>query len=473
VTRRNTGHDARESGLLNRLGPASSSGETAREAAYRRGHRPASPAAEARRREQRARNLKIAAAVLVLVVLVGVVAGYAWWRGKAAWFEQRSRATNSAVSGLLTKPRTPGKPFFMVLMGEDKRPGEQVGNADTLMVAYVDPPKKHVALMSIPRDTRVQIPGHGTQKINAAALIGGAPLVIKTVKSFTGLPISHYAIIDFNGFKELVDAIGGVTVNVPVRITDAKAAGHMPGGLIEPGVQKLDGIHALTFVRSRHFADGDFTRIKDQQLFLKALAQQTMQVGNVVNAPKIADAVISNVVSDMKADELMDLAGDFRGMGSGGVEGATVPGEPKYIGGISYIIPDKVKLAAMVARVQAGQSLVQTSTVAPTATTVLPSGVTVTVRNGSGMTGLGAQCTGFLKAAGFRVTPATTAPAVYGTTIIVFKTDATQPKATLVHDRLAFGNVVQTQSLYQFKTDVLIVVGKDWKTHFPNGPGKP
>jgi LCP family protein required for cell wall assembly len=117
-------------------------------------------------------------------------------------------------------------------------------------VARIDPKNKKIAMISIPRDSRVQIPGKRINKINAAAVYGGPSLVIKTVKELTGLPISHYANLKFNGFRDVVDAIGGVWIDVPKDIYDTQASAYgKKYASVKKGYQKLDGRHALTFVR--------------------------------------------------------------------------------------------------------------------------------------------------------------------------------------------------------------------------------
>jgi LCP family protein required for cell wall assembly len=405
----------------------------------------------------------VLAAFVAIALVAAAVGGYAWVAGRIRDFDAKNRAVSDQIGDILTPRKEPGAPFYMVLIGEDKRPGERRSHSDTLMVVYVDPPEKRATVLSIPRDTRVAIPGHGTNKINTAALLGGPSLTIQTVKQLTGLPISHYVSVDFQGFKDLVDAVGGITVDVPQRIEDSKAADHnWRAKVVEQGPQKLDGAHALTFVRSRQFVDGDLTRIKDQQIFLKALGEQTMRVGNVVNAPKIVDAVTRNVTTDMSADEIVGLAADFRGMGAGSVESTTIPGTPKYIGGVSYVIPDTVKLAELVRKVESGESIAAlpaTSTAAPNA--VAPSSVTVAVRNGSGRSGRGASLSTLLKKSGFQV-PETgnAARSDVRITQVVYRSD--RAKAMLVRNQLGQGEVVPSAGAYQFDTDVLVVVGRDW-----------
>lgn len=455
---------------IDRLEPVSASGETLRDAARRQREVRRSPAESARRRQSTKRAALGCLGLLVLLLLVGAVVAYAWYSSVNKRMADKGEQKNPGLAAIIRKeaPRPPGDPFYMVIMGEDKRPEELRARSDTLMIAYVDPPRKRVSVLSIPRDTRVSIPGHGKLKINSAMQLGGATLVIQTVKGLTGLPISHYMEVDFNGFKDLVDAIGGVKVNVPHRISDGKAADHDGAAkLINKGEQWLDGRHALTFVRSRQFADGDFTRIKDQQIFLKALAKQTFQAGQIAHAPKIVNAIVNNVTTDLSVPQLLNLAGDFKGMAEGGMSTAMAPGEPKYIGGVSYVIPDVPEWQALVQKMESGESLEATTASATAGLPVVAaSTVTVTVRNGGGQAGLAKEVSDLLQKDGFKVTEVgNTARPVYDHTLIVFK--SSDVKAKLIHDTLGFGTVVKTSSLYQFKTDVLIIVGKDWRTQFP------
>ena len=150
-----------------------------------------------------------------------------------------------------------------------------------------------------------------------------------------------------------------------------------------------------------------------------------------------------------------------------------LPGTPKYIGLISYVIPDKAGIDELVQRIQAGLPLEATATPASIASqpaTTTPSQITVDVRNGAGTAGLAGEVSTALKKAGYRVTAVgNTARPVYGTTLIVFKSDATAPKAQMIQNSLGFGGIVQTKTLYTFSTQILVIVGKDWRKHFPNG----
>jgi len=358
------------------------------------------------------------------------------------------------------KPQTKDAPFYMIIMGVDNREGETLARSDTLIVARVDPPREKVTLISIPRDTRVRIPGHGTQKINAANALGGPALVIETMQEFTGLPISHYVEIDFNGFKDVVDALGGVTVEVPEKIQDPKAGNYDPAAYtIYPGEQKLNGAQALTLVRSRNYPQGDLQRIQNQQLFIRALLKQTLQVANAFRLPGIVDAVASNVTTDLRVNQLLSLANQMKSMGGEGLEAATMPGEPKYVGGASYVIADEEAFDEMIARVEQGLPAVAAASAADGKP--VPASTSVTIRNGAGIAGVALDASNRLNRAGFDVGEVGNMNQfVYKETLVVYK--KSEEAGSLVADALGKGKVVPSRGMYSFDTDVLLVVGKDW-----------
>ena len=192
------------------------------------------------------------------------------------------------------KPAEPMKPFTLLLLGADYRKGETAYRTDTIILAKIDPQQKKIWMLSIPRDTKVLVPKHGYQKINNAHALGGPELTIKTVEQFTGVPINHYMEVNFQGFQGAVDALGGIWVNVPKAINDKKAASqsvHQRAAKIPAGYQLLDGEHALTFVRSRDYADADISRMKSQQVFFKALADQMAKSPNVTKMMRAINAV--------------------------------------------------------------------------------------------------------------------------------------------------------------------------------------
>ena len=422
------------------------------------------------------RILVVVAAVTALLLVVAGVAAAVYVSGVNKSLADKVLKVDPKAVAQLTLPKSNADPFYILVMGADTRPKDQsVARSDTMMLARVDPKQKRIALISIPRDTRVQIPGGSVSKINSALEVGGPSLAIKTVKQLTGLPIAHFIVIDFNGFKDVVDAIGGIWVNVPTRINDLEAAAWVRRAAVIPaGYQKLDGKHALTFVRTRHgYVSGDYQRMLNQQQFVKALAKQTLQIQNVLRVTQIVQAGVKNVTTDMTVQDFLGLAGDFVGAPANRVETATMPSHPQYIGGVAYVILDRPAMRTMLDRFAAGQPLSTKAGAASAASTgragvVQPAQVTLTVHNGSGGKGVAAHAAAVMSKAGYVVKQTgNAARMVYDQTLVIYKSD--QAKAEAVTNTLGFGVVVPSKGLYAFSTDVLLVVGKDW--HDPSGAG--
>ncbi|PKQ09997.1 MAG: hypothetical protein CVT69_02005 [Actinobacteria bacterium HGW-Actinobacteria-9] len=444
---------------IERLEPASTSAETPAELTRRRQR---AEFGERQRRGMRRRRTAIGCAgAFGVFLLVAVLAVFAYWRSIDARLDDGVMSDAKAVTALETEtPVKKGDPFYMVIMGVDNREGETRARSDTLIVAYVDPLRNKVTLISIPRDTRVKIPEHGTNKINAANALGGPALVIETVKELTGLPISHYLEVDFMGFKDIVDALGGITVNVPQKIQDPKAGNYdYTAYTLYAGEQKLNGAQSLTFVRSRQFPEGDLQRIRNQQLFIRALLKETLKVANALKLPKIVSAVADNVSTDMSVTELLRLANDMRDMTDSGLEAVTMPGAPKTIGGVSYVVADDEAFAAMVERVRSGQP----AAAPETSEDVVPTTVSVTVRNGAGIDGVATDAARSIRGAGFSVEDiGNTNQFAYTQTLVIYKTTEHKAEAEAVLAMLKTGKLVASRGMYAFATDVLVIVGEDW-----------
>jgi len=424
-------------------------------------------------RERRRESLKRIAIGTAIALVIAAVGGVVWAWGFMRSFEKTVQANavkqDARLAEVLTKPK-PREPFTVLLLGDDRRPGEEVSRADTIIVARVDPVQRRVWLISIPRDTKVKIPGHGTDKINATTFYGGPSLAVETVEEFLGITINHYMQVNFLGFQEVVDGIGGVWVDVDVEIDDRKAASHSPGFRakhIEPGYQLLDGEHALTFVRSRDFPDADFTRMKHQQQFFKALADQATKIDNVLKIPGLVSGIASHMSTDMSAKQIIDMAIALKDAGSEAVQTATVLGEWRA----PYVVPDEEHKRELIEAMLAGRSFDETPTVDPAA--IDPASVSVSVRNGAGVSGVAGEAAGVLRAAGFSVREVGNANQfVYDRTLIVYKDQ--KERAEFVRAALPKGDLVASRGMYSFTTDVLVVVGKDWAAPSTSGalPGQ-
>ncbi|WP_412161310.1 LCP family protein [Curtobacterium flaccumfaciens] len=206
---------------------------------------------------------------------------------------------------------------------EGARP-ELGGRSDTLMLVHVPADRQHVYLMSIMRDSWVEVPGHGRAKINAAYSWGGVPLTVQTVEQLLDVRVDHVAEIDFAGFADMTDALGGVTVDSPRAFS---ARGHD----FTAGANRLDGAAALAFVRERHaFADADHTRVRNQQAFMRGVVDGLLSRGTVTNPGRIQDFVAATsdhlaVDAGLSSSRLVELGWSLRAARADDLVTFTVP----------------------------------------------------------------------------------------------------------------------------------------------------
>ncbi len=245
----------------------------------------------------------------------------------------------------------PDEPVNILLMGTDQDPDGDSKRSDSIMLVRVNPQGECLSILSIPRDLLVDIPGVGQDKINAAYAIGGVPLAIETVRDFTGLPIHHFVLVDYDGFRQAVDAVGGVYVDVDRRYFNdnsnaAWGEAYEPIDL-QPGYQKLNGADALSYVRYRH-EDSDFVRIKRQQYFLRDAKAQALHWGNFTKIPELADVFASNTTSDISRSEILSLTKFILSVDRNHIFQAQAPIDES--GGMgSYLLPSEDQLPQVIA----------------------------------------------------------------------------------------------------------------------------
>ena len=276
-------------------------------------------------------------------VLLGVIFIFVLAAAAGAFFAQSSllsRPDRGHKEELLTAT---DKATIMI-MGVDEREGD-VGRSDTLMVATIDPIKNEASLLSIPRDTRVAIPRNGYDKINAAYAYGGEKLTQRTVEDFLGVRIDHYVIINTHAFQKIVDAIGGIDINVEKRMY-YEDPWDDDGGLIidlRPGMQHMDGKTAVTYVRYRD-EEGDIGRVKRQQKFMRACVDAVTTPAILPRLPGIISSVIDSVKTDLSVRQMLEFIGTLKESQAKGLRTEMVPGRPLYIDEVSYWIPDMAQL---------------------------------------------------------------------------------------------------------------------------------
>ncbi len=237
-----------------------------------------------------------------------------------------------------------------MIMGVDKRV-DDVGRSDTLMVLTYDQNQKKASLLSLPRDTLVNIEKHDYDKINHAYAYGGHELTKKTVENFLNVPINYYVLIDIHAFEKIIDAIGGIDIDVEKRMY-YEDPWDDDGGLIidlQPGKQHMDGKTAIQYVRYRD-GEGDIGRINRQQKFMKALLAELISPSTLPKLPEIIRNVSSAIQTDMPLDKMLGLVSNLQTIQQNGLQSGMVPGKPAYIKDISYWIPDIAQTRNLIAQ---------------------------------------------------------------------------------------------------------------------------
>jgi LCP family protein required for cell wall assembly len=363
---------------------------------------------------RRNRRRLVVISLAVVFALVVSTAGYARWR--------LGQIASVTVPGLHATEA--GKPFNVLVVGSDSRAntGGQFGNVtgernDVTIVVHVEPASRKVSMLSIPRDLLVPIADLGRQdKINAA-FAGGPGRVAKTIEQNFGIPVNHYLLVDFNGFRSIVDALGGIRVDFPFPSRDMDNLGHNLSGLDirRAGCQRLNGTQALSLARSRDFSylkdgrwrwdpNGDLGRVRRQQAFLQGVLKKGLSEGltNPLKANSFIGAVVGDLTKDkgLRISDIVSTAARFRSFSPSALQTYTVPTQPLWVGK-SYRgeLLRQADAQAVVAKFLGRPE--------PSATTRPQAGVTVStlihVRNAVGVEGLAQRARDQLLHAGFRV----------------------------------------------------------------------
>lgn len=260
------------------------------------------------KKKRTARNVLLGVVAVFLVVAVGAGV-YAFNLSNS--FNSKSQKIEQAFPDDAGRPaKVQEGATNLLLLGSDSR-AAALGSAeagdssdqrsDTMMWVHIPADRKNIYMMSIMRDTWVEIPGHGEAKMNSAMALGGIPLVVQTLEGMFDTRLDHVAVIDFEGFKAMTDALGGVNVNVPMAFNTNEFS-------FAEGKQQLTGEQALAFVRERKaFSDGDYQRVKNQQVFLKALMTKFLTAETLTNPGKIS-SLVDNVSPYISTDESLDAA---------------------------------------------------------------------------------------------------------------------------------------------------------------------
>jgi LCP family protein required for cell wall assembly len=300
------------------------------------------------------RRIGLTIGLLAILLVVWLVASYLAFRSGVGEANDRLpqgvEAALATQDGLLTS-----NPTLILLLGTD---GDRTAaradarRSDTILLVRTDPERHRLAYLSIPRDLLVEIPGLGSNKINASFQLGGPALAMRTVRLLTGLQPNHVAIVDFADFRTVIDELGGITIDVPKPIlsnrfdcpysTQARCQ-EWQGWRFEPGEQEMDGRRALIYSRVRENrldpAENDLSRGGRQQEVVEALTNEVVSASTFLRLPFVGDDIVKPLTTDLSAGELMQLGWvRFRANESRSLH-CRLGGELSFVGGQSVIIP--------------------------------------------------------------------------------------------------------------------------------------
>jgi len=321
---------------------------------------------------------------------------------------------------------------------------ENHGRADTIVFLSISPKTKDALILSIPRDTRVEIPGRGMDKINHAYAFGGEKLLSKTVSQFLDEPLHFYAVVDFEGFVSIIDELGGVEIDIEKEMHYVDKAGGVDINLY-PGKQIVNGEKALQYIRFRHDRLGDLGRIKRQQKLAMALINKMMNFDSIRKIPHISEELKGYIETNIKVQDAVALANLFKGLNQEKFKLETIRSKPVYIEGVSYLEPDVKEVQQRVKSLIYGKN----------------SGVKVEVLNGNAMSGIAHRIAKDLELQGFEILNIDNADNFnYEKTKIIIYSD----KVNLDNEfKQLFKDfeIVKRYQTQQEGPDLVIILGKD------------
>ncbi len=434
-----------------------------------------------RKRRKRQALIKV---LIALLLVGGLVVGILnldvvkIWAGKH-YFRMRWKETAlteeqaPGVGERIKKWIDPSKNLNVLFIGIDRGsvPGEEgYTRSDVMILVSVNVEKKKAVLVSIPRDTRVTIPGYGTEKINAAHSLKGPAGAIDVVEEISGLQINGYAEVDFEAFKNIVDAVGGVVLHLDYPILDPKV------GTLPKGDVYLNGESALILVRSRNLPRGDLDRIENQKKFLSAMMKKVVEVKDLQSLLRILDAAVRYLDTTLEPDLIFTLAEALQGMQVEDVEFVTLPGDDPVpaAGQPWYYILDQQETARIFRNIELYCSSMtpeeqlavneQKGTNIPESE-VERSGVDLAVLNGVRWEGMASKVAERLKDSGYSdITVGNTVNPYQATTVYYSPGHEAEARAVArdLNPNAAYVIEEDEDVAITYDADVILVIGKDY-----------
>ena len=297
------------------------------------------------------KRVLIVVAIVLLIVIIAAVA-FAIYLNSLNSSMSYSNEEQKKLEAVTTTNSNQDDPFYMLVLGSDARDSDSGSRTDVMILLRVDPKSGAITMVSIPRDTKIEIEGQGTQKINAAYAYGGSAGAVSAVSKFAGVPISRCAVIHFDELKQLVDDLGGIWVDVPV--SNDQTGSSNTGATLKAGYQLLDGEQALNLARERYgYTRGDFQRADNQKLIATAIIKKVLEQP-ATQLPATIQKLASCVTVNYSVSDIVSLAQKLQKIGVK-FYSATVPSTTETIDGVSYTITVEDKWNEMMELVKQGK----------------------------------------------------------------------------------------------------------------------
>ncbi len=369
-----------------------------------------------------------------------------------------------------------------LLMGIDLRPGERgAARTDTMIVVTIDPVSKNVGMLSFPRDLWVTVPGYGENRINTAYFTGeadkypggGPALAERTIQYNFGIPINYYVVINFVGFRKMVDTLGGLTIDVPQEIYDSAFPDDTYGYrtlYIKAGVQHMSGDLALAYARTRH-QDTDFGRMKRQQQVLMAIKQQALTASTVTKIPALWAGREDMVSTDLTLDKIAQFAQLAKDIKSDNITSRVID-ESMALGittpqGAMVLWPDRDKIRAVIAELfkepEAVAVEVKPQQPSEQIQKLASEAAKIEISNGTPSDGLATRVADWLKSQGFNVVLVDNADRKdYANTVVVESSTKSYTKDRLLNIFHVAADKVRKSPNSKSEIDLRIIIGKDF-----------
>lgn len=349
-------------------------------------------------KRKKSKSLKIVIILFSFIILLGIL-GYFYLLG----FTNNSRLGEGKIN---TKKAEAGEPVNILVMGVDiGDPGSKEASdpkrTDTMLVINYNPKTKNINMVSVPRDTRVTMNGKKI-KINSAHAINGVNGSIAAVENLLGIEINKYAKIDYEGFRKVIDAIGGVEMDITRNMNYDDPSQNLHIHFQKGTTVHLDGKKAEEFFRWRKnnngtgFADGDLGRIENQHKFISKVVEKVKSPSIIPKIPSILSTIPDYIETDMSPEEIIKYGYAVTKGDKSSINMITLQGEAKYIGNVSYFIYDREKNRDIVYTLKTGGTAQKDNN-----TEIDKSEIKIKVLNGTKVNGLAADCERKLKEMGY------------------------------------------------------------------------